>query len=186
MVYNIISATQTKYGTITWHDNTGQRPCAKLLCHIWLEWLKRLARSDLLYLSHFSILEHESGFIGKVLTRTMCCSSSTCMEYSSFVRKRQYMLIDWHWSGILWVIQKLCIWCDVFIWFIRTKAFYWYRIEASSSSNKKDVASLLAAMPIPLEGRHHSCRGCNGHRAEYWPPFIAPLYSPWSALLNDI
>ena len=94
---------------MTWHDNAGQRPCAKLLCHIWLEWLKRLARSDLLYLSHFSILEHESWFIGKVRTRAICWCSSTCMKYSSFLRNRQYMLIDWHWSGILWVTQRLHI-----------------------------------------------------------------------------
>ena len=109
MVHNIISATRTKHGTITWHDNADQHPCAKLLCHIWLEWLKRLTRFNLLYLSQFSILEHKSGFIGKVLTRTMCCSSSTCMKYSSFVRNRQHMLVHWHWSGILPVVQRLLI-----------------------------------------------------------------------------
>ena len=109
MVYSIISATRTKHGTITWHDNAGQRPCAKLLCHIWLEWLKRLARSNLLYLSHFSMLEHESGFIGKVLTRTVHRCSSICMKYSWIARNRQYMLIDWHWSGILPVVQRLRI-----------------------------------------------------------------------------
>ena len=109
MVYNIISATQTKYGTITRHDNAGQRPCAKLLCHIWLEWLKRLTRFNLLHLSHFSILEHKSGFIGKVLTRTICCCSRTSMEYSWFVRNRQHMLVHWHSSGILPVVQRLHI-----------------------------------------------------------------------------
>ena len=109
MVYSIISATRTKHDTITWHDNAGQCPCAKLLCHIWLEWLKRLARFNLLYLSHFSTLEHVSGFIGKVLTRTMCCCSRTSMEYSWFVRNRQHMLDHWHWSGILPVVQRLRI-----------------------------------------------------------------------------
>ena len=109
MVYNIISATGTKHGTITWHDNAGQRCHAKLLCHVWLEWLKRLAGSNLLYLSHFSILEHESGCIGKVLTSTICCCSSTCMKYSWLFRNRQHMLVDWHWSGILPVVQRLRI-----------------------------------------------------------------------------
>ena len=109
MVYNIISATRTKHGTITWHDNAGQCPCAKLLCHIWLEWLNRLARFNLLYLSHSSTLEHKSEFIGKVLTSTVCWCSSTCMKYSWFARNRQHMLVHWHWSGILWVIQRLLI-----------------------------------------------------------------------------
>ena len=84
MVYNIISATQTKYGTITWHDNAGQRPCAKLLCHIWLEWLKKLARSNLLYpiveddlITHDGVNMHpQSRIYPRVACGCLLCSSA--------------------------------------------------------------------------------------------------------------